>query len=130
MDSVPHEQLVMWSVWSALPFPADLALFFHLSPLPLCSILGNGSPLLMPFLEMCLHRAGNLISTFPAGKCLVTSAKHFGQGETLLQNQQALTRFKQSLMGEFVSAGNPGVPELVCYDEVERQFQGYTQSSP
>lgn len=58
---------------------------------------GKGSPLLMPFLEVCLHRARNLISTFPEGECLVTSARHLQAGRALLQSQQALTAFKQSL---------------------------------
>lgn len=60
----------------------------------------------MPFLEMCLHRAGNLISTFPEGECPVTSVKHFRPAESSLPNQQALTPFKQNLMGEFVSTEN------------------------
>lgn len=90
-----HEQLVRWSIWPALPSPASI-LFILLSHCPFCSVLGKGFPLLMPFLDMCLHRAGNLISTFPAGECPVTSVKHFRLAETSLPNQQALTPFKQS----------------------------------
>lgn len=101
-----QEQLVGWSIWPALPFPADASSSFFSPHCPFCFVLRKGSPLLMPFLEMCLHRAGNLISTFPTGECLVTSVKHFRQAETSLPNQQALRPFKQSLTGEFVSTEN------------------------
>lgn len=124
-----REQLVRRCIRPALPGPADPSSQSVSPHCPFCFVLGKGSPLLMPFLEMCLHRAGNLISTFPEGECLVTSVKHFRQAETSLPNQQALTPFKQSLMGEFVSTENLGVPEPVCYDEVERWLPVYTKPS-
>lgn len=75
----------------------------------------------MPFLEACLHRAGNLISTFPEGKCPVTSAKHLQAGRALLQSQQALTGFKQSLTGNLGLQRISELSSALCYEEAERQ---------
>lgn len=89
------------------PFMRTAGYTVHVASSPLLPLLtsipllcpANRSPLLMPFLEACLHKAGNLISTFPEGKCPVTSVKHLQAGRALLQSQQALTGFKQSLTG-------------------------------
>lgn len=78
---------------------------------------------------MCLHRAGNLISTFPEGECLVTSVKHFRQAETSLPNQQALTPSKHSLTESLFLQT---ISEFLSQSVMMRLRGGYpyTQNSP